>query len=143
MKRFLKILVITFIIGLVPSLFINNDTSYLVKPALFPKEIVFPIVWNILYFLMSISVYLSTKNNNKIYLIYFLQLIVNSLWSVFFFVAKWYLFSFFWIILLFILVVIMVNKMILENKKAGLLQILYMIWLLFAAYLNLSIYLLN
>ncbi len=143
MKKFLIILLLTFGITVLPTLFIDMDTSFLTKPALFPKEIVFPIVWSILYLLMTISVVLATKDDNKVYKIYFTQLIVNALWTVLFFGLKWYFISFIWIILLFILVCIMIYQMINKNKLAGILQIPYLIWLLFAMYLNLSIYLLN
>ena len=81
--------------------------------------------------------------DKKINTIYYIQLAVNALWSILFFTLKWRLFSFFWIILLIILVIIMTNKFYKKNKVSGLLQIPYIIWLLFAAYLNLGVYILN
>ena len=100
-------------------------------------------MWSILYLLMTISVYLATKNSDDAYKIYFIQLIVNAFWTVIFFGLKLRLLAFLWIIFLFILVIIMIKKFYKENKNAGLLQIPYIIWLLIAMYLNLSIYLLN
>ena len=75
--------------------------------------------------------------------IYYLQLGVNALWSVFFFLLKWRLFSFFWILFLAVLVIIMIVKFYQKNKVAGLIQIPYILWVLFASYLNLFIYILN
>lgn len=75
--------------------------------------------------------------------IYYIQLVVNSLWSIFFFLAKWRLFSFIWIIILAILIIVMILKFYNKNKLAALLQIPYLLWVLFASYLNIAIYILN
>lgn len=143
MKKFIIILLITFGIALLPTIFINFDTDSLVKPLLFPPKILFPIVWTILYFLMSISLYLSSKYNKEIYKIYGIQLILNSLWSPLFFMFKIYLFSTIELLILIVFVAIMIKEMKLENKLSAYLQIPYFIWLLFALYLNVSIYILN
>ncbi|MBE6161221.1 MAG: tryptophan-rich sensory protein [Firmicutes bacterium] len=143
MKKFFILLILTFTIVLIPTIFIDFDTSNLIKPALFPPKLLFPIVWSILYLLMSISVYLSTKNDNEIYIIYFIQLIVNSIWSPLFFGLKWYFLSFLWLLLLLILATIMVKKMKEKNMVAYYLQIPYIIWIIFAGYLNLFVYILN
>ncbi len=143
MKKFIIILLITFGIALLPTIFINFDTDSLVKPLLFPPKILFPIVWTILYFLMSISLYLSSKYNKNLYKVYGIQLILNSLWSPLFFMFKTYLFSTIELLILIIFVAIMIEEMKLENKLSAYLQIPYFIWLLFALYLNVSIYILN
>lgn len=75
--------------------------------------------------------------------IYYVQLLVNSLWSIFFFIFKWRLFSALWILLLDILIIIMIVKFTQKNKTAGLLQLPYLFWSLFATYLNIGIVLLN
>jgi hypothetical protein len=143
MKKFIIILLITFGIALLPTIFINFDTDSLVKPLLFPPKILFPIVWTILYFLMSISLYLSSKYNKTLNKVYGIQLILNSLWSPLFFMFKTYLFSTIELLILIIFVAIMIEEMKLENKLSAYLQIPYFIWLLFALYLNVSIYILN
>ena len=143
MKKFIIILLITFGIALLPTIFIKFDTDSLVKPLLFPPKILFPIVWTILYFLMSISLYLSSKYNKNLYKVYGIQLILNSLWSPLFFMFKTYLFSTIELLILIIFVAIMIEEMKLENKLSAYLQIPYFIWLLFALYLNVSIYILN
>lgn len=122
------------------------DYETLKQPLFAPPGIVFPIVWTILYVLMGVS-YGILKTNNKtsdeIDSIYYLQLGVNALWSIFFFVFKWRLFSFLWIILLAAFVIIMIKRFYEKNKLAGLLQIPYIIWIAFASYLNIAIYILN
>ena len=143
MKKFIIILLITFGIALLPTIFINFDTDSLVKPLLFPPKILFPIVWTILYFLMSISLYLSSKYNKNLYKVYGIQLILNSLWSPLFFMFKTYLFSTIELLILIVFVAIMIEEMKQENKLSAYLQIPYFIWLLFALYLNVSIYILN
>ena len=83
------------------------------------------------------------QTDKDVDLIYYGQLIVNYLWSFIFFVFKWRFFAILWIILLAVLVVIMITRFYGKDKTAGLLQIPYLLWILFATYLNLAIYLLN
>lgn len=129
--------------------FLGNPSNFdmINKPSFSPPAIVFPVVWTILYALMGISAYIvissDDANKKQAYTIYLLQLIVNGLWSLFFFRFGWYLFSFFWIILLIVLVIIMIDRFYKINKTAGFLQLPYLLWLIFASVLNLSIYLLN
>lgn len=143
LKKFILILLVTFGIAVIPSLFVGNSVEGLIKPLFYPPNILFPIVWTILYFLISISFYVVSKEDNPPYKIYFLQLIVNSLWTVIFFGLKLRLLAFFWLMLLIILVAIMFVKFYNRNKKSAYLLVPYMIWLVFAGYLNLAIYLLN
>ena len=126
------------IVGLIISPFMNYNN--LNKPPLSPPGIVFPIVWTILYIIMGYSFYKQNEQNKTIY---YTQLIVNGLWSIIFFIFKWYLISTIWIILLIILVTIMIYKFYKENKIAGLINIPYLIWLFFALYLSFGVYLLN
>ena len=115
------------------------------KPFFAPPKIVFPIVWVILYCLMGISYYIVKKygDNKRASLFYYIQLVLNTLWSLFFFRFKMYLFSFLWIILIIVFVILMIVEFYKVNKRAGLLQIPYLLWLIFASFLNLSIFLLN
>lgn len=126
------------IIGLIINPFM--DYQDLNRPPLSPPGITFPIVWTILYIIMGYSFYKQDEQNKAIY---YTQLIVNGLWSIFFFVFKWYLFSFIWIILLIILVIIIIKEFYKLNKLSGLINIPYLIWLIFAAYLSFGIYILN
>lgn len=132
------------LIGLIISKFINY--SSLIKPPLSPPSITFPIMWTIIYILMGIS-YLIFKNNNFYTLkedkIYYLQLFVNLLWSIFFFIFKWYFFTIIWTILLLILVIYLIYLFYNKNKLSAYLNIPYLLWLIFATYLTIGIYILN
>ena len=132
------------IVGRIMSSFI--DYEVLKSPLLAPPSATFPIVWTILYILMWVSyAILEDKKllDKNLNILYYVQLWVNALWSIFFFVLKWRLFSFIWIILLDILVIWMMIRMYKKNKTAWLLQIPYILWILFASYLTLAFYLLN
>lgn len=142
MKKIIKNILIPVIMGGIVGLIISPFMNYnnLNKPPLSPPGIVFPIVWTILYIIMGYSFYKQNEQNKTIY---YTQLIVNGLWSIIFFIFKWYLISTIWIILLIILVTIMIYKFYKENKIAGLINIPYLIWLFFALYLSFGVYLLN
>ena len=147
-KIYLKSILTTVILGALVGFIISGFIDYnsLERPPLAPPSSIFPIVWTILYILMGISYGILKSNglvDQEINLIYYSQLIVNLLWPIAFFVLEWRLFAFLWIILLIILVINMIIKFYNKNKLAGLLQIPYLIWLIFAAYLNLGVYLLN
>lgn len=148
LKIYAKAILIPVIVGGLVGLIISGSIDYssLQKPPLSPPSILFPIMWTILYILMGVSYgilkskHLVDPDTKKIY---YLQLFVNALWSIFFFTFKWRLFAFLWIILLDVLVIIMIIKFFKNNKLAGVLQLPYLLWTLFASYLNLAIYLLN
>ena len=143
-KSILIPVIVGGIVGLITSRFI--DYNSLQKPPFSPPGIAFPIVWTILYILMGISYgILKSKEqvDDEINFIYYFQLGVNALWSIFFFVFKWRLFSFLWIILLAVLVILMIMKFYNKNKAAGLIQLPYLLWVLFASYLNIGFYILN
>jgi len=136
------------IMGSVVGLLISNSISYnnLVKPPLSPPSILFPIVWTIIYLLMGISYFILKKNNSDniiISIVYYAQLFVNLLWSIIFFVLEWRLFSIIWIILLDLLVILMIYLFFKKEKISAYLNILYLIWILFATYLTIGIYILN
>lgn len=148
-KKLIIITLVTFIIGGFFSFFtMNNMDTFeeLSKPIDVPA-VVFPIVWSILYLLMSISYYIVSNSNSKYKdeakTAYIVQLIINSLWSLIFFGFEAYLLAFIWIIILLISVIIMIVNFYKVNKTAAYLQIPYVLWIIFAGYLNLGIYLLN
>ncbi|MBR4949302.1 MAG: tryptophan-rich sensory protein [Clostridia bacterium] len=117
------------------------------KPPLSPPGFLFPIVWTLLYILMGISSYLvfvSTSEYRKEALtLYGIQLVFNFIWPVIFFNFEKYLFAFIWLIALLVLVILMTLKFYKIDKKSAYLQIPYILWLIFAGYLNLGVYLLN
>lgn len=140
-KYILVPLILGSIVGLITS-FSMDEFKTLVKPPLSPPGFVFPIVWTILYILMGISHYL-TKDSKECNEIYIKQLIVNLSWSIIFFTFKLRLIAFLTIILLIYLIIKMIITFYKENKISAYLQIPYLIWCTFAAYLNLFIYILN
>lgn len=144
----IKNILIPVVLGGIVGLIISNFMDYneLNKPPLSPPGFIFGIVWTILYVLMGISYgILDYKNlidtNTKN--IYYLQLFVNLLWPIAFFVFKWRLFAFIWLIFLVILIIKMMIEFYKKDKTAAYLQIPYLLWSIFAAYLNIGIYLLN
>lgn len=149
-KKLIFYIIITILIGVIPSIFVFNDmTMYneLNKPPLSPPGILFPIVWSILYILMGISFYIVMKKETKLKeearLIYFIQLIVNALWTPIFFGFKQYFLAFTWILMLIVLVIFMITIFFKIDKLAAYLQIPYLLWLIFAAYLNFGVFVLN
>lgn len=117
------------------------------KPALTPPSWVFPVVWTILFLLMGLSaaiIYRSQNSQKGLALtVYGLQLAVNFAWSIIFFNLRSYLFAFIWLILLLALIVLMIQQFYTISRKAGPMQLPYLIWVIFAGYLNWMIYLLN
>ena len=132
------------IIGFAILGFIDYNT--LNKPPLWPPGFIFGIIWSILYILMGISYgILDTRNlaDEKVNTAYYLQLIVNIIWPVLFFVLKARLLSSIWIVLLLVLIIYMIVTFNKKNKLAAYLQIPYLMWTAFATYLNIGVYLLN
>lgn len=99
---------------------------------------IFPVVWTILYILMGISSYL-VRDDKKLIKIYIIQLIINLLWSFVFFTFNLKVLAFFLILVLIIIVGFMIYKFYNKNKTSGYLLIPYIIWLVIAAFLNLSL----
>ena len=147
-KIYAKSIFIPVAVGLIVGAITSSSIGYstLIKPALAPPSILFPIVWTILYVLMGVSYgRIESKSlvNTEIKFIYYLQLFVNALWSIIFFTFEWRLFAFIWLLLLILLIITMIIEFYNKDKAAGLLQIPYLLWAIFASYLNLSIYILN
>lgn len=118
------------------------------KPALTPPEIVFPIVWTILFTLMGIGaarVWLTPDSKDKAQgiRIYLLQLAANVVWSILFFNLQAYGFAFFWLIFLWLLILLMIVSFFKSDKLAAYLQIPYLLWVSFAGYLNFMVWMLN
>lgn len=123
-----------------------NET--IAQPPLSPPSIVFPIVWSILFALMGIGasrIYLAPASNarSRSLFIFFIQLAVNFLWSIIFFNFQAFGFAFIWLILLWLLILWMILSFRKVDKLAAWLQIPYLLWVTFAAYLNFGVWLLN
>lgn len=121
--------------------------AQLVKPPLTPPSLLFPIAWTLLYILMAVGaaqVWNSASGRRQDALtLYFVQLALNALWSVWFFALQARLFAFFWLLALIAAIVRMIRSFSQINRIAGRLQIPYLLWCSFAAYLNFGVWLLN
>ena len=142
-------ILIPLAVGTVSALFSRNISLYstINKPALSPPAFLFPIVWIILYILMGISSYLVYESNSpdkrNALKTYAIQLFFNFWWSIIFFRFSLYLFAFLWLLVMIALIVIMIYKFYKIRPLSAYLQFPYLLWCLFAAYLNFMIYRLN
>ena len=149
MKKFLKkniiIIGLTLLLpGIVAFLIRDSFSTYkdLVQPMFAPPSYLFPVAWTILYILMSIAA-IFVKDNDKCLKIYYIQLLLNIIWTPIFFSFGNYLLALIDLIFLLLLVIYMTYLFYKENSKTIYLLIPYVLWLLFAGYLNLFIYLYN
>ena len=118
------------------------------QPPLSPPSIVFPIVWGILYILMGISaarIYMSQPSDTrtKAMVLYVVQLVMNFFWSIIFFNLQKFGIAFLWLVILWSLILAMILVFQKIDVIASRLQIPYLLWVTFAAYLNLGVWLLN
>lgn len=148
-KKLLICIAIPLIIGAISALLTRDQIiifENLQKPSLSPPGWLFPLVWTILYILMGIASYfiwISEKSNQLALTVYTLQLIFNFFWPIIFFNFKLYLFAFIWLVILWFLILTTTLLFYQIKKISGYLMIPYLLWVAFAGYLNLSIYLLN
>ncbi len=124
--------------------------SEIVKPPLAPPSVLFPIVWTLLYILMGVSaamIFLKKEENptaaRNSLVFYGISLFLNFFWSIIFFNMQAFLFAFIWIILLWISILMTILNYRKISPLAAALQIPYLLWVTFAAYLNLAIFILN
>ena len=148
MKKIIKngfYMFLPIILGSVIGLLTSNFTDYntLIKPPLAPPKILFPIIWSIIYLLMGIAYFIYKKNNDETNYIYYIQLTVNLLWSIIFFVLKWKFISVIWIILVDILIILTMKTFKKTSKISYYLFIPYLIWCIYATYLTIGIFILN
>lgn len=147
MKKVLNIItpvLICFLVGLTASYFQSDSIStwypQLNKPFLTPPNIIFPIAWSIIYLLIGISIGLILNSNSKekkaLTAVFAIQLFFNFTWSILFFYMQNPLLGFINIIVLDILVIYYIAKSKSVNKISAYLFVPYLLWILFATYLN-------
>ena len=123
-------------------------TETILRPPLSPPGIVFPIVWSILFALMGIgaarisSTPASAARSRSLQL-FWLQLAFNFCWSLIFFRLQAYGPAFIWLLLLWFLILRMIMSFRKVDPPAAALQIPYLLWVSFAAYLNFGVWMLN
>lgn len=121
----------------------------LVQPSFAPPAIVFPIAWTILYALLGVALYLITKNGinkpgtREAVLCFALNLALNFFWSPIFFKWGMILLALLWLFAMVICASVNAYQFYGLNKAAGVIMLVYIIWLLYALALNLGVYLLN
>lgn len=148
-KTLIFCIAVPLAVGILSALLTRNGMQtfdLLNKPKLAPPGWLFPVVWTILYILMGIASYpviTSRKPNGAALITYGLQLIFNFFWSIIFFNLNLYLFAFIWLVIMWLLIVKTTVLFYQITEPAGYLMIPYIVWVAFAGYLNLSIYLLN
>lgn len=152
-KTYIWCILITLAVGGLSALLTKGNMDVyetINKPPLSPPGFLFPIVWGILYVIMGASLAnILIKGREKgIYTvpcvkIYALQLAVNFFWSIIFFNMRAFLFSFVWLLLLWVLIIVMIDRFSKISKISAYVNIPYFLWVTFAAYLNFMIYRLN
>ena len=149
-KRLIICLAIPLVVGGAAGLLTMNSMEAfeaLNQPPLSPPGWLFPVVWTVLYVLMGIASYLVSvsdapqEEKARALWTYGIQLAFNFLWPIAFFNLKWYLFAFLWLVILWILILITALRFGRIRKPAGYLLVPYLLWVAFAGYLNLGIYL--
>ena len=151
-KPYLCGILLTEAVGGLAALLTREATalygSTIRKPPLSPPAVVFPIAWTILYALMGVGaarIYRlppSAERSTALRL-FGIQLAVNFAWSILFFNFQAFGFAFFWLAVLWILIVRMILSFAEQDRTAAWLQLPYLLWVLFAAYLNLGVWKLN
>jgi benzodiazapine receptor len=139
---------IGFFIGKMTQSNITLWYQGLLKSPLNPPDVIFPIVWGLLYVLLAfIGWYLNDRRDkfdgNFIFILYSIQMIMNWLWTPLFF--QWHLIElgFFWIIGIIFLVAMIIIRSLKKFKLVSLLLSPYLFWLMFASYLNYFIWVHN
>lgn len=151
-KKLIVCLVIPLLVGGLAALISGSgmrEYSQLNQPPLAPPGWVFPAVWTVLYLLMGYASYRvytagadKTQTGNAL-ILYGAQLLLNFIWPLVFFGLEWYLTAFWILLLLWIAIFLTVRAFSAIDERAGDLLLPYILWVSFAGYLNLGVYLLN
>ena len=137
--------------GLAAALTMGSMSQYaaLIQPPLSPPTWVFPVAWTILYLLMGLASWLVWRSDvpraekKRALTLYGVQLAVNFIWPLIFFRAGMYGFALIWLVVLLVLVTETAIAFGRIDMRAAWLLIPYLLWLLFAGYLNAGVWLLN
>lgn len=119
------------------------------KPPLSPPDWAFPVAWTALYVLMGVAAYLvysssaSSPRRVRALTFYAVQLGMNFFWSIIFFALEMYLTAFVWLLGMLVLIAICTALFYHIERRAGIMLLPYLVWTVFAGYLNLGVFLLN
>lgn len=138
------------LVGVLSALFSGNFRGLydeIQQPPLSPPNWIFPVVWGILYALMGITSYMvwnsKSKYRSKALAIYLIQLGVNFSWSIIFFRFQLFTLGAVVAVILSILAAIMIYYFFRVKRIAGILNLPYLAWLIFASYLAIGTAILN
>ena len=147
---FILFFIITYSASLIGGLATINFKepwySLIIRPSFSPPDWVFAPVWTTLYFMMTLAVWLfwhSTNRDMKTVYIYFIHIIVNTTWSITFFVFHQIAISILVLVILITLIIILIKNFKRVNLISSYLMIPYLLWCCFALVLNVSIFVLN
>jgi len=147
---FILFFIITYSASLIGGLATINFKepwySLIIRPSFSPPDWVFAPVWTTLYFMMTLAVWLfwhSTNRDMKTVYIYFIHIIVNTTWSITFFIFHQIAISIIVLIILITLIIILIKNFKRVNLISSYLMIPYLLWCCFALVLNVSIFVLN
>ena len=149
---YLRWILLTEAVGILSGILSREGTAVYeqtaLKPALTPPGILFPIVWTILYALMGISAARvaaapESRTRSRGLNLFVIQLVMNFFWSLIFFNAQAYGFALVWLLGMWVVIIGMILAFKGVDRTAALLQIPYLLWVTFAAYLNYGVWRLN
>jgi len=151
--KLLGSLIITFGVSWIGSIITRPQIAswyqYLKKTPLTPPSWIFAPVWTILFLMMAIAFYLIWSENNKrgtrrtARVLFYLQLLCNTLWSLTFFALHRIGLAILVITILIVAIVSCLRSFYFLNKKAGWLLLPYLVWTCYAAIINISFFLVN
>jgi tryptophan-rich sensory protein len=139
---FVAVYASAFIGSLLTTSAVNSSWYQSVKPSITPPNWVFPLAWNILFFMIFVSLYLSLVSVKKkslrleLKIAFGVNLLLNILWSFFYFFLKKPNFAFFELILFWLSIIAMIYTTSKINKKSAWLLLPYFLWVSFAGILN-------
>ena len=151
-KLALRSILLPVLTGLLAGLIISGRTDVyevFIKPPFSLPGNLFSVAWTTLYVLMGVALFLfrqaepSEKDLNEGNLLFYVQLFLNFLWPIIFFRLQLPLAAFFELILLFIFIALTALKFYQTNKLSGILLLPYLLYVLYAGYLNFAIWYLN
>ena len=152
-KKIISLLIFVFLAfgasawgSLVTSFYKEPWYSTIIKPTFNPPEWVFAPVWITLYIAMSVAIWLiwiNPKRVEKIIYIYFIHLLINGSWSLFFFGLHLILVSLIIIAIIIFFVIWLMKLYYPINKLSSFLMVPYLVWLSYAFVLNFYIFILN
>ncbi|MGL3827170.1 TspO/MBR family protein [Candidatus Pelagibacter communis] len=147
---FILFFIITFSASLIGGLatvsFKEPWYSTLIKPSFNPPDWVFGPVWTILYLMMTIAIWSYWHSKNKemnTVCIYFIHLVFNSAWSIVFFVYHNIFLALIVLLILISLILVLIVRFRRVKKMSSYLMVPYLLWIIFALILNVSILILN